>query len=92
MLYCFVFFYGVFHGSRVPAFVGILGEFFGLRSLGELIGISSAIAVLIGAFAPFITGFIFDTTGSYSIAFTAVMMFLLGGGFIAFIIKRPESM
>jgi len=28
MLYCFVFFYGLCHGLRVPAAVGILGEFF----------------------------------------------------------------
>lgn len=92
MLYCFVFFYGLCHGSRVSAHIGILGEFYGLRSLGELIGISTAIAVFIGAFAPYVAGFIFDTTGSYSVVFTIVMLLFLISGIIAHTMKRPELM
>ncbi len=87
MLYCFVFFYGMFQGSRVPAQIGILGEFFGMRSLGELIGITSAIGQLVGAFAPYMAGFIFDTTGSYTVAFIIIMVLLLGAGFIATAMK-----
>jgi len=89
MLYCFVLFYGIFHGSRVAANVGILGEFFGMNSLGEIIGIVMAIGMLIGALAPYLAGFIFDITGSYFIDFMIVMMLLLGGGIIATAIKKP---
>lgn len=90
MLYGFVFFYGVCHGSRVPAQVGIIGEFFGIRSLGELIGITTAISILVGAFAPYMAGFIFDTTGGYLGAFIVVLVLLLSGGFIATLIKKPS--
>ena len=89
MLYCFVLFYGMFHGSRVSSHVGILGEFFGMSSLGEIIGISMAISMFTGAFAPYLAGFIFDSTGSYFIAFMIVMMLLLGGGIIATVITKP---
>jgi len=89
MLYFFVLFYGIFHGSRIAAHVGILGEFFGMRSLGEIIGIITAIAMFTGAFAPYLAGFIFDSTGSYFIAFMIVMMLLLCGGIIATVIRKP---
>ena len=89
MLYSFVFFYGVFWGGRSPAWAGIMGEFYGMRSLGELIGISTAIAQFIGAFAPYIAGFIFDITGSYSVALIIVILVLFGGSLIAFMIKNP---
>jgi OFA family oxalate/formate antiporter-like MFS transporter len=89
MLYCFVLFYGICHGGRVAANVGILGEFFGMHSLGEIIGIVMAIGMLIGALAPYLAGFIFDITGSYFIDFMIVMMLLLGGGIIATVIKKP---
>jgi len=91
MLYCFVFFYGICHGSRVPAHLGILGEFFGMGSVGALIGITAAIAVFIGAFAPYLAGFIFDTTGSYFVAFMIVMVLLLSSGIIASVMKKPVA-
>lgn len=90
MLYCFAFFYGTCQGIRAPTQVGILGQFFGMRSLGELIGINHAIAQLIGASAPLIAGFLFDTTGSYLIAFIIVIVLLLVASFAASIIKKPQ--
>ncbi|MFC2032485.1 MFS transporter [Chloroflexota bacterium] len=89
MLYCFAFFYGICHGIRVPTHIGILGEFYGMRSLGEVIGITSAITVFLGAFSPYMAGFIFDTTGSYLIAFLVMIVLLLSGGIIAMMIKKP---
>jgi len=75
----------------VPAHVGILGEFFGMGSLGALIGITAAIAVFIGAFAPYLAGFIFDTTDSYFVAFMIVMVLLLSSGIIASVMKKPVA-
>ena len=89
MLYCFICFYGLFHGLRVPASVGILAEFFGIHSLGELIGLISALGMIIGAFAPYIVGFVFDTVGSYFLAFAIVMAFLLASGIVACAMKKP---
>ena len=90
MLFAFVVFYGVFHGCRVSAYVGILGEFFGMRSLGELIGITMSLGMVLGAFSPYIAGFIFDVTGSYLVAFMITIAFLLTGGVIAHVIKKPD--
>jgi MFS family permease len=89
MLYCFVFLFGLFLGIRATSYMGIIGEFFGMRSLGEIIGITAAIGNLIGAFAPFLAGFIFDTVGSYSIFFGIIMIILLCAGLISVIMHKP---
>lgn len=89
-LVCFVFLYGVSHGSVILSRVAILGEFFGVRSLGELIGTTAAIAQIVGAFGPFAAGFIFDNTGSYSTAFVIVIGLLLIVGLLMFKVRKPR--
>ena len=87
MLYAFAFSYGVCHGIRVPAQLGILEQTFGLESLGQLVGISTAIGQLCGATAPSVMGFIYDRTESYSTGFYILMAMLVATGILAFMIK-----
>jgi OFA family oxalate/formate antiporter-like MFS transporter len=91
MLYCFVLFYGLCHGSRVSAYLGILGDFFGMGSLGELIGITMAAGMFTGAFAPYLAGFLFDLTQSYRAVFTMMVVFLVASGIIASVLKKPDT-
>jgi MFS family permease len=94
MLYAFALCYGVCHGIRVPAQLGILEQTFGLRSLGQLIGVSTAIGQVCGAMAPYVAGFIYDRTGSYSIVFFVLMAMLVTTGIVAFMMKgqpRPVA-
>lgn len=88
MLYVFVLLFGLCHGSRIPAQLGILGEHYDMRDLGRTIGIASAVSMFFGAFAPYIAGFIFDTTGSYLVAFFLTIGLLLAGGSVALALKR----
>lgn len=88
MLYFFAFSYGLFHGVRVSAVVGMLPEIFGMRSLGELIGVCFAAGQLISALAPYAAGALFDITGSYSLAFLSIMLLLAAGGVVAGLMKR----
>ena len=89
MLYCFVLFYGLCHGSRVSAYLGILGDFFGMGSLGELIGISMAAGIFTGAFAPYFAGFLFDVSGTYFLVFTTIIVLLLLSGVFAGLLQKP---
>jgi OFA family oxalate/formate antiporter-like MFS transporter len=91
MLYSFVLLYGICHGIRMPALLGIIGEFFGMHSLGELIGIAVAISLFVGAFAPFAAGFMFDLTSTYSAAFIILIALLMGGGVVAAVMKKPYT-
>lgn len=91
MLYAFVVFYGMCYGIRAPAHLGILSDFFGTRAIGMVIGIAAGIGQSVGAFAPFLAGFIFDQTGSYRLAFLIVLCLLLVGGAVASIMKKPVA-
>ena len=88
MLHCFALSYGVFHGVRIAGGIGVLGEIFGLQSLGELIGVSTAVAQIVGAFAPYAAGAIFDATGSYSLVFFLVCISSAAAGVVAALLKR----
>ena len=88
-LYLFVVMYGVFFGIRAPAQIGILSDYFGTRALGELIGITGAASVVVGAAAPYIAGFIYDTTGSYFWAFIMAAAALASAGAVAYLLRKP---
>jgi MFS family permease len=91
MLYCFVLLYGLCHGSRVSAYLGTLGEFYGMGSLGVLIGITMAAGMFTGSFAPYLAGLLFDVTGSYLAVFLTMAVFLVGSGVVASVIKKPDT-
>jgi MFS family permease len=88
MLHLFAFSYGLFHGMRVAAQMGVIPEIFGMRSLGELIGITTAAGQLISSAAPYAAGALFDATGSYSLAFLFILLLLTAAGVVAGFMKR----
>jgi MFS family permease len=79
MLYVFATVYGVAHGAFFTAISPIVAEFFGIRSHGALFGIVAFSGTVGGAMGPFLTGYIFDVTAGYSLAFwLCVLMSALG--------------
>ena len=88
MLYCFVFFYGMsWPQDSCPG--GHSWSFLRHAFIGGIHWFTSAIAQFVGAFAPYIAGFIFDMTGSYFVAFMIIIMLLLSCGFVAAKMKEP---
>ncbi len=69
MLYLFAILYGVAHGAFFTAISPIVAEFFGIRSHGVLFGIVAFSGTVGGAMGPAVTGYIFDVTAGYSLAF-----------------------
>ncbi|MDO8567884.1 MAG: MFS transporter [Dehalococcoidales bacterium] len=66
--YFFAVLFGFAYGSKVVLMSPSVAEFFGLKAHGAILG---AIAFLNGAgggFGPLVTGWIFDTTGDYTLA------------------------
>lgn len=90
MLYIFALLFGLFWGNRTTSLVGTLGDFFGMRSLGELIGITSAASTMFGAFVPYIAGYIFDTMGSYFLVFITMALLLLSASLLITAVKKPQ--
>lgn len=88
MLSVFALSYGLFHGIRIASGVGVLPDLFGIRSLGELIGVTASLGMVIGAFSPYLAGAIFDWSGSYRPAFLIVFLLAMAAAVVAALLKR----
>lgn len=91
MLYLFAVLFGMFWGARVTATPGILGAFFGMRPVGDLIGITSAVSNVCGAFVPVVAGYVFDRFGSYTLVFLALALLLVITGLLTTTMRNPAA-
>lgn len=69
MLYIFALFFGFMWGGSGTVITALIGDIFGTRSLGAIMGMMSAGWALGASLGPAIGGFIFDVRGDYFIAF-----------------------
>jgi MFS family permease len=69
MFYLFAIIYGMSYGGIDPPVIALVGDVFGLRKVGEIMGILMISWGLGSATGPYIGGLIFDFTGSYQLAF-----------------------
>ncbi|MBN1226554.1 MAG: MFS transporter [Deltaproteobacteria bacterium] len=90
MLYLFALIYGFFYGGWIPLVVALTGNYFGLKSLGALLGIIQ-IGLIGGIVGPLIGGFTYDKMGNYSVAFSTCSTAFFLAGIITFIIKNPRA-
>ncbi len=77
ILYCFVALYGVSQGARAVSVMGMMGRLFGMRAIGETIGIMMACAQLAGAFGPYLAGYLHDLWGNYTLIFSVLGVALM---------------
>jgi len=89
MLYVFSVLFGFFYGGRAPLLPGLMGEFFGILSLGELMGLLTTAYALAGLCGPLFAGYVFDKTGSYYIAFILAAISYAVSAILAFYAKPP---
>ncbi len=68
-LYLFSVIYGVGYGGMISMQALAPASLFGLLSLGALVGVITFIYTFGGFTGPILTGYIFDTTGSYMLSF-----------------------
>ena len=90
MLLVFAVVYGFCYGGKVPLIPALIRSYFGVESLGQLIGIVQAVGGIGGAFGPLLAGYIVDVTGSYVIAFLIGAAFWALAAFFAWLSKPPE--
>jgi MFS family permease len=82
--------HGVAWGLRGPLMNGIRADYFGRRSFGAILGMSSLL-VTVGTIAgPIFAGFLADKTGSYELGFT-ILAIVSGIGSVFFMVARRPS-
>jgi len=69
MLYIFAVILGFAEGGMGPAGSPLVADYFGLKSHGLIFGVVDIGFPIGAAVGPFVTGYIFDITGSYQMAF-----------------------
>ncbi len=73
-LYGFACVYGIAHGGFFTAISPITVELFGIRAHGLLLGLVVFFGSTGGALGPILTGYLFDMTQSYRIAFSLLLI------------------
>jgi len=88
MLFLFAFVYGFAHGGIFTVMSPMIAEFFGMDSHGQLFGAVLFVGTIGATIGPILTGYIFDITGEYRMAFMALTVFAIVG-FIPIMCLRP---
>jgi sugar phosphate permease len=82
--------HGIGWGLRGPFMQAIRADYFGRRSIGMIIGISSLITVFGNIGGPLVAGAFADFTGNYELGFT-ILAVCAGMGSLFFWIARPPQ-
>ncbi len=82
---------GFAFSAVVPVRMGVVPPLFGLRAIGAIIGFS-ALGFSLGAIVgPFLAGFVFDSTGSYDLAFLICGVLLMIGAASLYYLRVPRA-
>ncbi len=89
MVVGFALLHGTGWGVRGPLMQAIRADYFGTRSIGMIVGLSSMITMIGNTSGPLIAGALADATGDYKLGFTLLAVLAgLGSGFF-FMAKKP---
>ncbi len=91
LLYFFAVIYGLAHGGFFTVLSPIAAELFGVRAHGSIFGLIVFFGCTGGAIGPVLTGYLFDTTGSYSLPFLLFFISSLIGLCLLFFLKPLKS-
>jgi MFS family permease len=69
--------FGLGFGASVPIRLALLADYFGRKSYGSIVGLTSSVNAAFGAFGAAFAGFMYDVTDSYRIPFLVMTVMLL---------------
>jgi MFS family permease len=90
LLYLFGIIFGFAYGGFAPPITVLIGEVFGLRNFGLIMGVLVIGWGLGAALGPFLAGYIFDISGNYVYAFLIGVVAMLTAAGLIFSVTRPR--
>ena len=84
--------FGAGFGGRNPLTTAIRGDYFGKNAFATITGISSAPMYIFMLAAPLFAAFLFDATGSYTLAFLIIGGLGMMSGVLFLMAKKPTSL
>ena len=81
--------FGTGFGASVPLRLAIIGDYFGRRNYGSIVGIISSVNAIFGALGPVFVGLVFDATDTYRPAFITLAILVAFAVPLTLIMERP---
>ncbi len=88
----FVALFGLGIGGGAVLVPLLVGEYFGLLSFGKILGMLMISATLGAAVGPVLTGWIYDVTGAYQLAFRLHIAAYAMAAVVISLLRRPQGM
>lgn len=90
MLYLFGALFALAYGGIMAMQALMMAELFGLRSPAALLGLLSFAYTIGGASGPYVTGYLFDITDNYYLAFLFAAVLAVAGSVLTALLKQPD--
>jgi len=90
VLYVFAVIFGLAFGGIDAPVVALLGDIFGLRHIGVIMGVLAVGWCIGAAIGPALAGRIFDVNGNYTFAFLACVIAMLIAAVLILLVKQPK--
>lgn len=91
LIWLFVPVFGLGMGGMVAVIPLFLSTYFGVASLGAILGTLWALLTIAAGVAPVIAGYIFDVTGSYDVALILFSVLALVGAILALLLPSSRN-
>lgn len=91
LIVLFLLIYGPGYGGPIPVRMAMRADYFGTKHFGAIMGLSATISMVGGIISPVLAGWIFDTMGSYQLAWQLYALFTLPAIPIMILAKPPEA-
>jgi MFS family permease len=90
MLGAFAIAHGVAWGLRGPFMQALRADYFGLRAIGMILGLSAILISLGQVAGPMIAGLFADHSGNYRIGFTVIALVAASGSVLFLLARKPS--
>jgi sugar phosphate permease len=89
-IYLFLVLYGIGAAAFVPMDIIIRSRFYGRKAYGSIQSTSMFFSAPVSFFAPILTGWVYDTYGSYTLAFTVFAIMITCAAVLTFLLRVPK--
>ncbi|MFC2068996.1 MFS transporter [Chloroflexota bacterium] len=90
MFYLFAIAFGFSYGGAVPSFYALVGDSFGIRHIGLIMAVINTTWGIGGTIGPMLTGYIYDVSSSYRLAFLTGALALLVITVLVVMLRVPK--
>ena len=91
LIILFLLIYAPGQGGPEAVRVALLGDYFGRKSFGAIMGLMAVISMLAGLISPIFAGWIFDIMGSYLLAWQLIALFTVPAIPLILLVKLPKA-